>query len=61
MIITIQWSHDYPRTVGDINPNRVKIESADNRDSLLSNYSIIDYLGAVEIRVADYRDSTVFV
>jgi hypothetical protein len=37
-----QWS------LGDINPNRVKIESASNRDSLLPNYSIIDILGDMD-------------
>jgi hypothetical protein len=28
---------------GRQNPNRLKIEFVDNRDSLLSNYSIIDF------------------
>jgi hypothetical protein len=35
----IYSSLDYPRSLGDINSNRVKIESADNRERLLPNYS----------------------
>jgi hypothetical protein len=34
--VHVQWNLDYPQTLGDTNTNRVKIESADNRDSLLS-------------------------
>jgi hypothetical protein len=34
--------------LGDIHPNRVKIESADNRDSLSSNYPMLDYLGDMD-------------
>jgi hypothetical protein len=41
---------------GDINPNRVKIESADNWDSLLLIYSIIDFLGKMyQLRIIQFR------
>jgi hypothetical protein len=48
VIQIVQWSLDYPQSLGDINPNLVKIESADNQDNLLPNYSIIDFWGDMD-------------
>jgi hypothetical protein len=41
--VHVQWSLDYPQTLGDINTNSVKIESVDNsKQSVSHSYSAID-------------------
>jgi hypothetical protein len=57
MQMYIQWSLDYPRSLDDLNPNCVKIEFTDNRDSLLPTiYSMIDFLGDMDqLRIIQFR------